>query len=80
MHEIYSIHAAARTAHVPVERLRRGILTGELIAQPVSDDRQYLVTGSNLRAFLGQPEKRIVGIDVVVVAQLDAVLRFGEAG
>ena len=56
MRELYSIRDAARAAGLPEERLRRAILTGALVAQPVADDRQYLIRASELRHFAGLPE------------------------
>ncbi|HLF91897.1 MAG TPA: hypothetical protein VJB14_00400 [Planctomycetota bacterium] len=38
-----SLKDAARRTGIPEEQLRRRILTGELAAQTVDDDRQYLV-------------------------------------
>jgi len=38
-----SLREAARRSGIPEEQLRRRILTGELAAEPVDDDRQYLV-------------------------------------
>jgi len=41
--ELVSLREAARRKGVTEDELRRAILTGELAAEPVADDRQYLV-------------------------------------
>ncbi len=43
-----SLRDAARRTGIPEEQLRRRILTGELAAQTVDDDRQYLVSLEDL--------------------------------
>lgn len=48
---IYSLREAARRAGVPDERLRRAILMGDLLAEPVPDGREYLIQALHLRPF-----------------------------
>ncbi len=48
----YSLREAARLAGVSEEDLRRRILLGELVAEPVADDRHYLVPASGLTPLL----------------------------
>ena len=55
MSDGYSIREAARAAGMTEEQLRRAILTGELVARPVPDDRQYLIGAAELRRFANLP-------------------------
>ena len=50
--EFYSLHWAAKAIDVEEGRLRRAILLEDLDAIPVPDDRQYLIHGMALRAYL----------------------------
>ena len=50
--EFYSLHWAAQAIDVEEGRLRRAILFEDLDAIPVPDDRQYLIHGMALRAYL----------------------------
>ncbi len=45
---LYPLRDAARLKGVPEERLRRAILDGRIVAEPVPDDRQYLIRASEL--------------------------------
>jgi len=48
----YSLSQAARAADVPPGRLRRAIVLGELQAEPVADERDYLVSGRHLQEYI----------------------------
>lgn len=50
--EYYSLHWAAQAIDIEEGRLRRAILFEDLEAIPVPDDRQYLIHGIALRAYL----------------------------
>ena len=50
--EYYPLHWAAQAIDVEEGRLRRAILLEDLDAIPVPDDRQYLIHGMALRAYL----------------------------
>jgi hypothetical protein len=56
----YSLSQAARTADVPPGRLRRAIVLGELQAEPVADERDYLVSGRHLQEYIRtlRPDER----------------------
>lgn len=77
---LLSLGAAARDAGVPEERLRRAILTGDLVARPVDDDRQYLVLEFDVRRFLGRPvpapqkPARCCGNPLVLLLFLTAII------
>jgi len=48
----YSLRDAARAADLPMSRLRRAVVLGDLPADPVSDDRDYLIRGRDLQEHL----------------------------
>lgn len=49
MEKLYSLRDAARLTGLPEKDLRRSILMGELVAEEVADERQYLISSSSLR-------------------------------
>lgn len=51
-HACYPIRDAARAADVPLGRLRRAVILGDVAAEAVDDDREYLVQGYALQAFV----------------------------
>lgn len=48
----YSLRDAARAADLPPQRLRRAVILGDLPAEPVADDRDYLIRGKDLQDHL----------------------------
>ena len=51
-HAVYTLRDAARAADVPLGRLRRDVVLGDVPSEPVDDDREYLVTGQALQSFI----------------------------
>src|SRR5205085_1129723 len=49
---VVSLADASKRTGVPLERMRRAILVGELVAEPVPDDREYLIRAIHLDSFL----------------------------
>lgn len=54
MEKSYSLREVARQTGIAEKSLRRSILMGELVAEEVADDRQYLISASSLRSLLGK--------------------------
>jgi len=48
----YSLRDAARAADLPTRRLRRAVVLGDLPAEPVADERDYLIQGRDLQEHL----------------------------
>lgn len=48
---VVSLADASKRAGIPQERLRRAILLGELVAETVPDDREYLIQAIHLESF-----------------------------
>ncbi|MBV8879615.1 MAG: hypothetical protein JO332_06625 [Planctomycetaceae bacterium] len=48
----YSLREAARLADIPVDRLRRAVVLGDVPAEPVDDDRDYLLRGQAIRDYV----------------------------
>jgi hypothetical protein len=48
----YSLRDASRVTRLPESQIRRAILLNELSGIEVSDDRQYLISGEDLRSYL----------------------------
>ena len=63
----YSLRDAARAGDLSRKDLRRAILLGEIDAEPVDDDREYLLRGAalpdHLRALRPQEQPRFEGAD-----------------
>jgi hypothetical protein len=64
----YSLREAARRGGVPEERLRRAILLGELIAEPIPDGREYLIRAVHLESFL-KAEKPTCKLHLAIAAR-----------
>lgn len=48
----YPLSQAAKAAEMPQGKLRRAIVLGELEAEPVADERDYLVEGRHLQEYI----------------------------
>src|ERR1041384_742175 len=58
---VVSLANASKRAGLPLERLRRAILLGELVAEPVPDDREYLRDGHTFQVVMVDNKKERKG-------------------